>query len=79
MYPKDKNGREFKVGDIFQEGYIGKKIWQNEYSVWQPPRGVFMGVQVEYPVKDGWVIKDYTPGIVISLKTGDMDDIYVSR
>lgn len=77
--PKDKNGKEFKPGDIFQEGYIGEKIWQNEYSVWQPPRGVFTGAQAEYPVEDGWVIKDYTPGIVISLKTGDMDDIYISR
>lgn len=78
-FPKDKNGKEFKLGDIFQEGYIGEKIWNNQASLWQPPLGVFMGVQVEYPVKDGWVIRDYAPGIEINLKTGEIGDIYVSR
>lgn len=77
--PKDKNGKEFKVGDIFQEGYIGKKIWNNRASLWQPPLGIFIGVQTEYPVKDGWIIKDYIPGIEINLKTGEMGDIYISR
>lgn len=77
--PKDKVGKQFKMGDIFQEGYIGKKIWGDQASLWQPPLGVFMGVQVQYPVKDGWLIKDYAPGIEINLKTGEIGDIYISR
>lgn len=77
--PKDKVGKQFKMGDIFQEGYIGKKIWGGQASLWRPPLGVFMGVQVQYPVKDGWLIKDYAPGIEINLKTGEIGDIYISR
>lgn len=77
--PKDKVGKQFKMGDIFQEGYIGKKIWGNQASLWQPPLGVFMGVQAQYPVKDGRLIKDYAPGIEINLKTGEIGDIYISR
>lgn len=38
-----------------------------------------MRVQVQYPIEDGWVIKDYAPGIEINLKTGEIGDIYISR
>ena len=79
MYPKDKNGKEFQVGDIFQEGIMGKRIWDGKGSIWYPALGIFTGEKVEYPVEDGWVVKDYMHGTAFDLTNGSMIDLYTTR
>lgn len=79
MYPKDKNGKEFKPGDIFQEGVIGEKIWNGRGSIWYPALGIFTGEEVEYPLEDGWWVKDYKHGLAFDLTNGDMIDLYITR
>ena len=79
MYPKDKNGKEFKVGDIFQEGIMGERIWDGKGSIWYPALGIFTGEKVEYPAKDGWIVKDYMHGTAFDLTNGSMIDLYTTR
>ena len=78
-FPKDKNGKEFKVGDIFQEGVIGERIWNGKASIWYPALGIFTGEEVEYPIKDGWAAKDYKHGLAFDLTNGSMIDLYTTR
>lgn len=79
MYPKDKNGKEFKPGDIFQEGIIGERIWDGKGSIWYPALGIFTGEKVEYPIGDGWIVKDYMYGTAFDLTNGSMIDLYTTR
>ena len=78
-FPKDKNGKEFKVGDIFQEGIIGERIWDGKGSIWYPALGIFTGEKVEYPIEDGWVVKDYKHGTAFDLTNGNMINLYITR
>ena len=77
-YPKDKNGREYKVGDLFEEGVVGEKIWGDQGEIICPPVGLFVGERVEEKQSNGsgWYIKTYQPGVV--KYEGKELDIYVT-
>ena len=77
-YPKDKNGREYKVGDLFEEGVVGEKIWGDQGEIIRPPVGIFVGERVEEKRSNGsgWYIRTYQLGVV--KYEGKEWDIYVT-
>jgi len=78
-YPKDKNGVEFKSGDLFQEGWIGEKIWENSATILNPPIGLFTGERADPgDILGGWMVETFIKGIILD-KEGDLGDLYISR
>lgn len=77
-YPKDKNGKEFKSGDLFIENFSGKEIWNGKAKILIAPIGLFIGEKVRYPSFEGWVVKTYIEGMV-QQEDGSFESLYISQ
>lgn len=77
-YPKDKNGREFKPGDLFIESVPGEEIWDGKAKIVIAPLGLFTGKKANYPAFGGWIVETYMEGMV-QQEDGSIGPLYISR